>query len=70
MSAHARGQQRAQEPHLRALNEEFHREQVRSRTTVGIMEEGNSSLKSGWKKCLCRQELPRIKNTKEPFEPG
>eukprot|EP00975_Prorocentrum_lima_P055186 11569999-Prorocentrum_lima.AAC.1 len=46
ISAHVREQQRTQESHLRTLNEDFHREQVRSRTAVEHMEEGTSSLKS------------------------
>eukprot|EP00975_Prorocentrum_lima_P005266 1139695-Prorocentrum_lima.AAC.1 len=43
ISAHVREQKRTQESHL---IEESHREQVRSRTDVDTMEEGNSSLKS------------------------
>eukprot|EP00975_Prorocentrum_lima_P009893 2105286-Prorocentrum_lima.AAC.1 len=45
ISTHVREQQRAQESHLRMLNE-FHREQTRSRKAVDIMEERNSSLRS------------------------
>eukprot|EP00975_Prorocentrum_lima_P004353 945045-Prorocentrum_lima.AAC.1 len=45
LSTHVREQQRAQESHLRMLNE-FHREQARSGTAVDIMEERNSSMRT------------------------
>eukprot|EP00975_Prorocentrum_lima_P033073 6938997-Prorocentrum_lima.AAC.1 len=66
ISAHVRDQQRDQESHLRALNEELHREQGRSRTAVDIMEEGHTSLKPRMEEMLVQTG---ITNTKEPFEP-
>eukprot|EP00975_Prorocentrum_lima_P001680 360504-Prorocentrum_lima.AAC.1 len=45
-STQVRERQRAQESHLRMLNDELHREQVRSRFTVEVIEARHSTLNS------------------------
>eukprot|EP00975_Prorocentrum_lima_P064357 12897079-Prorocentrum_lima.AAC.1 len=46
ISTRVREQQRAQESHVRDLNNELHREQARSRSIVEVIEARHSTLNS------------------------